>query len=146
MTFVKANVSVPPVKALASMPPVPMEMLLPPKVNEPAPLLKVNLLSVRPERLLFSARPEVPAAPKTSESPLATGPEPEENVQLPDAPQLASVLPTQVLVLAALADRVANTTPTNAPSRLFTDLFLIQLQSASGIDKPEKSIGVGWQN
>ena len=73
MKIVGVNVMVPLVRALASMPPVPSVKVLPPKVNELAPLLKVSLLTDRLVMLLVKVRPDNPAAPNTSESPLAGG-------------------------------------------------------------------------
>ena len=55
-----------------------------------------------PERSLFGV--SEPAPENKSVSPLATGPEPEEYVQLPTVLKLLPEPPTQVSVLAANAD------------------------------------------
>src|ERR1700679_198444 len=62
------------------------------------------LEKLKPERLLFSAAPELPATPKKRESPLATAVAvPDENVQLAPVPHVSSVLPTQVSLSCAKA-------------------------------------------
>jgi len=82
----------------------------------PAPVLKVIAVKMGVPVMSFVSKvPPVPAAPKTSESPLATGPLPDENVQLAEALKLALVLPNQVSVLAARAGRVKRHTAATAP-------------------------------
>src|ERR1700679_4127907 len=62
------------------------------------------LVRSMPERLLVNSVPELPAAPKISESPLATAVAvPDEKSQLAPVPQVLSVLPTQVSLFCAKA-------------------------------------------